>query len=197
MTHVRRCFIMLCSDRTENECLERGLFGDTERAFRFNLGEIQAGDLGFLLNYSTDELIGVFQAVSEAQVKIEPDAWGGMFPAQVRVRCLGRPQRIRDAAAALQRLGLKMRPLKSGGSAPEYVVYSEPIVDRLLAHFHDVPVEHARPVPPMATSMRGRVTFQDVVGLEDVKDFIRRRMIEPIRDLERAQEYYLRLVLQR
>ena len=56
-----RCFIMLANMMTEQECIDRNLFGD--KAKRVDcLDEIRPGDIGFLLNIDRDELIGVFRA---------------------------------------------------------------------------------------------------------------------------------------
>ena len=58
MIDFERCFIMLCDDRAEEECLRRNLFGD--KAKRLDcLDEINPGDIGFLLNIDKDELAGV------------------------------------------------------------------------------------------------------------------------------------------
>ena len=38
MTNFRRCFIMLCDDSTEEECIRRNLFGDMARRLE-NLDE--------------------------------------------------------------------------------------------------------------------------------------------------------------
>ena len=40
------CFFMLCTDGTEKECLEKGLFGDRERRLPY-LKSINKGDIGF------------------------------------------------------------------------------------------------------------------------------------------------------
>jgi hypothetical protein len=45
------CFIMLCTNKTEKECLDRGLFGDKEWRLNY-LKSIKQGDIGFLLNVS-------------------------------------------------------------------------------------------------------------------------------------------------
>lgn len=197
MIEAKRCFIMLCSLDTEAECLERNLFGDRPTAFQWNLNAIQAGDLGFLLNYRSDELIGIFEAVSAAQLNIEPDAWGGRFPAQVRVRPTGELQRVANASNIFRDLGIKTRQLKNNAVVPKYPVHSGEVVEKLLAYFRNAPrVEHA----PAHGSVRGpaphalkRPTFDDVVGLDEVKQYVRRRMLNPMQDLDRVRDYCLRL----
>jgi len=93
MDNFEKCFIMLCNDRTENECIGRSLFGDRKYRLEY-LSEIQPGDVGFLLNMSTNELIGVFRAQSGAELDIEEDAWQGEFRVQVQVEPIGEMNRL-------------------------------------------------------------------------------------------------------
>lgn len=194
MTEFEKCFIMLCTSTTEKECLERKLFGD--RAWRLQyLREIKTGDIGLLFNLSRNELIGIFRALSEPQLDIEPDAWGGQFPAQVRVELIGEVQRITNATSIFKKIGLKMTKLPSGAIVPQFPVHDRDVAEKILAHFR-------KPI-----SVEGKITsrielksvtppklkFDDVVGLDDVKSFIKRRMVDPVVDLETAQKYYLRL----
>lgn len=73
---LERCFIMLANLETEQECIDRNLFGD--KAKRLDcLEEIKPEDIGFLLNIDRDELVGVFRACSEAQLHIDPKAIRG------------------------------------------------------------------------------------------------------------------------
>ena len=46
----------------------------------------EKGDTLFLLNYETNRLHGVFEAASDGRMNIEPDAFDGYFPAQVRIK---------------------------------------------------------------------------------------------------------------
>ncbi len=131
-----RCFIMLANMLTEQECIDRNLFGDMARRFE-NLDEIKPGDIGFLLNIDRDELIGVFRACSEAQLHIEPKAWKGKFAAQVRVEPIGGLQRINDAAYILEKAGVETRQSVSGALVPEYPVHEREIGEKLLARFKE------------------------------------------------------------
>ena len=133
----QRCFIMLCDNRTEGECLERNLFGDKARKLQ-DLGEIEEGDIGLLLNVDKDELIGPFRACSKSQLHIEKDAWNGRFAAQVRVESIGELQRIKDAAFILQKTGVGMSQLKSGAPAPQFPVHGRDVGEKILANFREV-----------------------------------------------------------
>lgn len=136
MLQFERCFIMLCDDSTEEECLRRNLFGDMARRFE-NLEEIEPGDMGLLLNINRDELIGIFRACSECQLHIKPDAWNGRFAAQVRVEPVGELQRIKEAAYILKKAGLEMRQSVSGALVPEYPVHGRDVGEKILAHFRE------------------------------------------------------------
>jgi len=136
MLQFERCFIMLCNNLTEGECLERNLFGDKAKRFQF-LDEIKPGDIGFLLNIDKDELIGIFRACSEPQLHIEPDAWDGRFAAQVRVELISKLQRMRDAAYILKKAGVGMTQLKSGAPAPQFPVNGRDVGEKILAHFRE------------------------------------------------------------
>ena len=134
MIQSTRCFIMLCDERTEEECLRRNLFGDMAKRFEY-LDEIERGDIGLLLNVNKDELIGIFRACSKAQFHIEPGAWNGRFAAQVRVELIGELQRIKDAAFVLKKAGVGMGQLASGAPAPQYPVHGRDVGAKILAHF--------------------------------------------------------------
>jgi len=134
MTEFERGFIMLCTNGTEKECLERNLFGDIAQKFQY-LCEIRTGDIGLLLNVSKDELIGVFKALFETQLHIEPRAWNGRFPAQVRVESLGKLQRVNDAAFILKKIGIKMTEVPSGAPVPQFPVHEWKIFKEVLAYF--------------------------------------------------------------
>lgn len=134
MTEFDNGFIMLCTSNTEKECLDRNLFGDRARRFQEICG-IKPGDVGLLLNVSKDELIGIFKAQSDPQLHIEPNAWDGDFPAQVRVEPIGKLQRINDAAYILNKVGLPLTKLPSGVPVPQFPVCSSGIFNKLLAYF--------------------------------------------------------------
>ena len=134
MIQFTRCFIMLCDTLTEQECIDRNLFGD--KAKRLDcLDEIKPGDIGFLLNIDRDELIGVFRACSEAQLNIEPKAWKGKFSAQVRVERIDQLKRIKDAAYILTKAGVGMGQLASGVPAPQYPVHGTDVGEKILVSF--------------------------------------------------------------
>lgn len=194
MIEFEKCFIMLCTNRTEKECLDRNLFGGSDWMLQ-PLREIKTGDVGLLLNISKDELIGVFKTQSEPQLDIEPDAWSGQFPAQVRVEPIGKIQRITGATSIFEKIGIKMTKLPRGAPVPRFLVYDRDVAEKILVHFRK-PIQIERKITPRVEPkpiVSPKLKFNDVVGLEDVKSFIKKQMVDPLVDLERAQKYYLRL----
>ena len=134
MLSFNKCFIMLCTKVTEEECLSRSLFGD--RKWRLDyLKEITPGDIGFLFNMSTNELIGPFVAKSEAQLDIEENAWFGEFGAQVRVESLGEIKRLGGADGLLVLAGVPLDNLSSRVVVPLFPVHSHHVGERLLHAF--------------------------------------------------------------
>jgi len=78
-------YVFLCNSRTEQECLQKKLFGSPKSEWK-RVSQVKKGDILFLLNYQNNRLHGVFEAVSDGMMNIEPHAFDGYFPAQVRVR---------------------------------------------------------------------------------------------------------------
>lgn len=101
-----RGFIFACTKETESECLNRHLFG-TDRVYGPIVVRIRKGDLIFLNNVDTNRLYGVFKATSDGGFKIEPEAFGGRYPYQVKVRILGQTMKLDNADMILERLGVK------------------------------------------------------------------------------------------
>jgi DNA modification methylase len=108
-----RGFIFACGESTEAECLTRMLFG-TDRTYGPVVIRIRKGDLLFLNNLDTDNLQGVFRATTDGGFNIEPKAWKGRYPYQVRVESLGSQITIDNAARILKRFGItRNTPLHS------------------------------------------------------------------------------------
>jgi len=78
-------YVFLCNERTESECLEKKLFGAPKSEWN-RVSQVKEGDVLFLLNYQRNRLHGVFEAVDNGKMNIEPYAFDNYFPAQVRVR---------------------------------------------------------------------------------------------------------------
>jgi len=78
------CWKFVCKNDTEAECFQRGLFGQVE-SYLDQVRRIKKGDMLILYNIESDVLFAPFTAESDGGRNLESDAWGGRFPAQVRV----------------------------------------------------------------------------------------------------------------
>lgn len=136
MLEFAKGFIMLCDLKTEEECLKRNLFGDIIKKLQ-DLDEVKPSDIGLLLNFDKDELIGIFRASSKAQLNIEKLAWKQRFPAQIRVELIGELQRVKDATYILNKAGVGMRPLPSGVMVPAFPVHAREVIENILTYFRE------------------------------------------------------------
>lgn len=80
-------YVFLCANSTEKECFQRLLLGG-KREYKKKVPQVKIGDNLFLYNYQESLLYGPFKATSEAREDIEPDAWNGKFPWQVKVELI-------------------------------------------------------------------------------------------------------------
>jgi DNA modification methylase len=101
-----RGFLFACTRKTEDECLTRLLFG-TGKVYAPVVIRIRKGDLLFLNNLDTNTLHGVFRATSNGGLNIQPDAWNGRYPYQVKVEVLGEKITLKNAKKILNRFGIK------------------------------------------------------------------------------------------
>jgi len=81
-------FIFRCNGKTFQECLDRNLFGELEEYLPL-IKQLSKGSKLFLYNTTNWKLYGIFEAKSKGDKYIEYQAWGGKFPAQIRVKPLG------------------------------------------------------------------------------------------------------------
>jgi len=82
------------------------LFGSTLE-YEDRVLQVRKGDLGFLYNLDTDVLFGVFEAISDGSLDIEPRAWEGRFLAQVKVGWIEKCEPIEDARSLFGKLRIK------------------------------------------------------------------------------------------
>lgn len=101
-----RGFIFACTYKTRKECLERKLIG-TNRVYGPIVIRIRKGDLLFLNDLSSDVLYGVFKATSDGGFNLEPEAWNGRYPYQVKFEVLGDVIKIGHAKSVLYKFGIK------------------------------------------------------------------------------------------
>ncbi len=115
-----RGFIFACSNKTEAECFEREVLG-TDNIYGPVVIRIRKGDLLFLINLDKDNLYGVFKATSDGGFNIEPLAWKGRYPYQVKFRILGEKIEIKGASKILSKFGIKRNTPIVGKTLQEFL----------------------------------------------------------------------------
>ena len=153
-----RGFIFACTKKTEAECFEKLLFG-TERVYGPIVIRIRKGDLLFLNNLNTNTLYGVFKAVSDGGFNIQPEAWNGKYPYQVKVEILGEKIALKNAKKILSKFKIKR---------------NTPLFGRKLLDFLDLFLPH-----PTLLDATSKLQMNETVRLIlEQKEKIRKRINE-------------------
>lgn len=103
LSRTAKGYLFACTNASEHECFERLLFG-TSKQYGAMAMRVRKGDFLFLLNVESDLLYGVFKASSDGKLNIEPDAWRGRYPYQVKVKPAENIVPLRDAKRLLKKL---------------------------------------------------------------------------------------------
>lgn len=101
-----RGFLFACTDKSEQECLDRLLFS-TDKLYGPVVIRIRVGDLLFLNNLDQDTIHGVFVAETDGGFNIQPEAFGGKYPYQVKIKSLGEVVTAKNAKHLLGEFGVK------------------------------------------------------------------------------------------
>lgn len=190
------CFFMLCTDATEQECLDKGLFGDKEWRLPY-LKSIKKGDIGFLLNVARDQILGVFVAESDVRLNLDPNAWDGKFPAQVKVKLIDQLQRVNAASEKLEKI-IELREIprdRFSYKVPSKNTYGPDTTDKVLSLFRltDKITDYFKITPPEEVGLSPEYRLEGVAGLDDVKRFIYQRILAPFEDEQTAYKLGLRI----
>lgn len=198
------CFFRICNNKTEAECIEKGVFGGVKYDHA-NLQSIEKGHIGFLYNAESQTLIGVFAAEDRPGYNLVPGAFRGEYPLQVKVRPV--TANILCIEKAYDRLDkiIKLKLAKSGCfSYPQYPVHGPDVTEKVLKLFYglleDIPPElkeflevDAEPPALPGQIIEDGFDLDQVAGVDQVKNFIRSRIIAPAKDPERADKFKLRV----
>jgi len=97
--------VFASTNKSQEECFKRQLFG-TSKLYGASAFRVKKGDFLFLLNLDSDVLYGVFKASSDAGVNIEPEAWKGKYPYQVKVEPVWKITPLTNGKKLLKKLGI-------------------------------------------------------------------------------------------
>lgn len=108
-----RGFILACTDKSEQECLENLVFA-TNRIYGNKVLAIRKGDLVFLYNIDREKLFGTFVAESDGYFDKESNLFDGKYPYQVKVKLLGNKLSVlEDSKRLFNKLGISWRDILS------------------------------------------------------------------------------------
>ena len=94
-----------CTNKTEQECFDRMLFG-TGKPHGDGVLQIKKGDLLFLVNVDSDTIRGPYIAESAGGKDLVPDAWRGKYPYQVHISMNGEVHQTSSAKKILTQIGI-------------------------------------------------------------------------------------------
>jgi DNA modification methylase len=100
--------IFACTKNSESECLQRLLFA-TNQIYEEKIYSVKKGDVVFLINLDTNKIYGPFIAETDGSVNIQPEAFKGKYPFQVKVRPNGELKVLSNAKTLLSKLGIDWR----------------------------------------------------------------------------------------
>jgi DNA modification methylase len=106
-------YIFVCTTKTKAECFRRSLFG-SGKAYGASVLKIREGDILFLNDLSSNTLLGIFKASSNGELNIEPDAWGGKFPYQVRFNKLHKTVKLKGVKKILKKIDFSANTILVG-----------------------------------------------------------------------------------
>ena len=101
------------------------LFG-TSRQYGAVAIRVKKGAFLFLLNLDADVLFGVFRAVSDGKLNMEPDAWNGNYPYQVKVESLGDIVPVENAKKLLKNMGISRSSVIQGKAVRNLIGFFRP-----------------------------------------------------------------------
>jgi len=102
-------YVLACTNKSEKQLIESGVFC-TGRAYGHKVMAVKKGDIVFLLNIDTDELIGPFIAKSEGDYNPEKSPFGSKYPYIVEVVSDGTTiHRLSNAKNLFKKLNINWR----------------------------------------------------------------------------------------
>ncbi|KAK4436759.1 hypothetical protein Salat_0009800 [Sesamum alatum] len=149
-------FIFMCNPSTKSDCYQYRVFG-LPSGKKEVVEEIKPGTKLFLFDFELKLLYGIYEATSAGKLNLEPAAFSGKFPAQVKFRifkeCLPLPESSFRHVIKENYAGSKFKQELSGNQVKKLLSSFCPLTGsssrpapQPLAN-----VSFARPMPPAAT----------------------------------------------
>ncbi|KAF4390588.1 hypothetical protein F8388_006085 [Cannabis sativa] len=123
-------FIFMCNGSTKPQCFLYRVFG-LPMAQQLAVLQIKAGAKLFLYDFDVKLLYGVYEATSVGALNLEPTAFHGKFPAQVKFKifkeCLPLPERVFKAAIIDNYQGSRFKQLLSSAQVNALISLFPPL----------------------------------------------------------------------
>ncbi|XP_076891938.1 uncharacterized protein LOC143543516 [Bidens hawaiensis] len=151
-------YIFMCNGNTKPECYVNRVFG-LPFGRREVVEKIKPGTKLFLFDFDVKYLYGVYEAISTGGMNLQPTAFGGRFPAQVKFKicqdCLPLPLNTFRTAIKDNYQGSKFAPELNDHQVRDLLLLFKPIVAPSPATLHlQVPNAAQGPwVPPPAPNV--------------------------------------------
>ncbi|MCX7880484.1 MAG: AAA family ATPase [Ignavibacteria bacterium] len=193
------CFVMYCTNSTESECLANNVLATN---YKWAYSDLKKGYIGFLINVSQDILYGPFIATEPIKFVQSSELFGGKFPYQVKVKPIGEVKKINNATTLLSRfLKIKYLPDKNLRFL-EHGTYGSEITEKIIGLLYEKSSDFYKLLTSenintqliqQTFDKEPSVSLDQVAGLKEIKDFIKKRIIEPYQDVKYAEILGLRV----
>ncbi|KAK3042487.1 hypothetical protein RJ639_000211 [Escallonia herrerae] len=146
-------YIFLCNGKTKPDCYRYRVFGlPAGGGNKEAIEKIKPGTKLFLFDFDLKLLYGVYEASSPGKLHLEPTAFGGRFPAQIRFNiskdCLPLPESSFKKAIQDNYQGSKFRQELNGRQVTNLLSLFRPFASSSSA---PAPLLIPKGVPPQAT----------------------------------------------
>ncbi len=115
-----RGFLFTFRHEYVKEVLRRGLVA-TSRVYGPVVIRVKPGDLVFIHDMDKDVLYGVFAATSYGWYNIDPRAFGGKYPYQVKFTTLGEVVEVKNASKVLEKYGFTPNTIIGGRRLSDFL----------------------------------------------------------------------------
>ncbi|KAL1533219.1 hypothetical protein AAHA92_33136 [Salvia divinorum] len=156
-------FIFLCNMSTKLHCYQYRVFG-LPFGRKEVVEKIKIGSKLFLFDFKSKLLYGVYEATSDGNLNLEPAAFGGQFPAQVKFKifeeCLPIPESSLRYIITENYTGAKFKQELNGEQVAKLISYFRPLASLVCQPAPQALAHAPRPgaIPPSLLEYQHNLT---------------------------------------